>query len=93
MNWSVSLEAIQMKRGESSSVFLIRPAWTKCQRSSPSAVPHPTHDPVDPWSLIFHHAARRSLLAGIVGAVGDGGGCSGVLEGEVVVGLLATACS
>ena len=69
MYWSVSFDAIQMKRGESSSVFLMRPACTKCQRSSPSAVPHPTHDPVDPWSLIFHHVARRSLLGGIVGAL------------------------
>ena len=68
MNWSVSLDAIQVKRGESSSAFLIFPAWTKCQRSSPSAVPHPTHEPVEPWSLIFHHVARRSLLGGIVGA-------------------------
>ena len=46
--WSVSFDAIQMKRGDRSSVFLIRPAFTKCQRRSPSAVPHPTHDPVDP---------------------------------------------
>jgi hypothetical protein len=69
MYWSVSLDAIQMKRGDSSSSFLIRPAFTKCQRRSPSAVPHPTHDPVDPWSLIVHHAARRSLLGGIAGAL------------------------
>ena len=76
MYWSVSLDAIQMKRGESSSVFLMRPAWTKCQRRSPSAVPHPTHEPVDPWSLIFHHAARRSLLGGIVGAVATAASCA-----------------
>ena len=45
---SVSLDAIQMKRGESSSVFLMCPAWTWCQRRRPSAVPHPTHEPVEP---------------------------------------------
>src|SRR4051794_3404470 len=68
MNASVSLADIQMKRGDSSSGLPTRPALTKCQRSTPSAVAQPTHDPVAPWSLIFHQAARRSLLAGIAGA-------------------------
>ena len=68
MYWSVSLEAIQMKRGASSSSRLRRPALTKCQRSRPSAVAQPTHEPVASWSLIFHHVARRSLAVGIAGA-------------------------
>src|SRR5215470_5845691 len=57
-----------MNRGESRSSLATRLALTKCQRSTPSAVAQPTHDPVVPWSLTFHQAARRSLLAGIVGA-------------------------
>src|SRR4051812_37840679 len=62
---SVSFDAIQMKRLDIVSVFLILLALTKCQRSSASAVPQPTHDPVEPWSPIFHHASRRSLDFGI----------------------------
>ena len=69
MNWSVSFEAIQMKRGESSVVCGIFPALAKCQRRTESAVAQPTHEPVDFWSLIFHQSARRSLVEGMRGAV------------------------
>src|SRR5690349_5490509 len=31
---------------------------------TPSVEAQPTHEPVDPWSPTFHHAARRSLLGG-----------------------------
>ena len=64
-NSSVSFDAIQMKRLDIVSVFLIRPALTKCQRSSESAVAQPTHEPVVPWSPTFHHVSRRSLAFGI----------------------------
>ena len=64
MNWSVSFEAIQMKRGESLASCVIRPALTKCQRSRESAVAQPTQDPVVPWSPTFHQVARRSFGTG-----------------------------
>ena len=63
-NSSVSLEAIQMNRLDSVSVFLMRLDLTKCQRSSASAVAQPTHEPVEPWSPIFHQSSRRSLVLG-----------------------------
>ena len=69
VNWSVSFEAIQMKRGESIVVCGSLPALTKCQRRTESAVAQPTHEPVDFWSLIFHQSARRSLVEGTRGAV------------------------
>jgi hypothetical protein len=62
------LEAIQMNRGESGDVAVMRPAVTKCQRSTESAHAQPTHDPVEPWSLIVHQVARRSFAAGMLGA-------------------------
>ena len=65
---SVSFDAIQMKRFDIVSVFLIRLDLTKCQRSSASAVAQPTHDPVAPWSPIFHHVSRRSFDFGTAGA-------------------------
>jgi hypothetical protein len=65
---SVSLAAIHWKRGASRSVFASRPALTKCQRKTASALAQPTHDPVLPWSEIFHQGARRSFAAGIGGA-------------------------
>ena len=68
MNGSVSFEAIQTKRGESTSVSAIRPFLTKCQRSTESAVAQPTQEPVEPWSATFHQAERRSFEAGIGGA-------------------------
>jgi len=68
MSWSVSFEAIQTKRGESGSVLEIRPALTKCQRSTESALAQPTQDPVEPWSATFHQVERRSFEAGIAGA-------------------------
>ena len=37
-----------MKRGDTVSVCLMRPDFTKCQRSSPSAIAQPTHEPVEP---------------------------------------------
>src|SRR5215210_9479423 len=67
-NWSVSFEAIHWKRTDSRSVFFRRPAFTTCQRSTESAVDHPTHEPVAPWSPTFHQVARRSLELGIAGA-------------------------
>ena len=69
-NSSVSFEAIQMKRLDTVSVCLIRPDLTKCQRSSASAVAQPTHEPVEPWSPIFHQVSRRSFDLGS----GSGGG-------------------
>ena len=47
-NGSVSFEAIHMKRGERSWLVVSLPDLTKCQRSSESALAHPTHEPVDP---------------------------------------------
>ena len=47
-NWSVSFEAIQVKRGASFSLCLSRPALTKCQRSTASAVAQPTQEPLPP---------------------------------------------
>jgi hypothetical protein len=63
-SWSVSFEAIHVKRGESFSGCFSRPALTKCQRSRESAVAQPTHEPLPPWSPIFHHRSRRSFEAG-----------------------------
>ena len=51
-NWSVSFEAIHWKRTESFSVFLSLPAFTMCQRSTASAVAHPTHEPAG--ALVAH---------------------------------------
>src|SRR5262245_20602509 len=62
---SVSFDAIQTKRGDSIVSFGRRPAFTKCQRSTASAVAQPTQDPVEPWSPIFHQSSRKSTLAGI----------------------------
>ena len=56
-NWSVSFDAIHWKRTDSRSVFLSRPALTMCQRSTASAVAHPTHEPLAPWSPTFHHVS------------------------------------
>ena len=39
-----------------------------CQRSTESAVAHPTHEPLVPWSPTFHHVVRRSFDVGIEGA-------------------------
>ncbi len=65
---SVSFDAIQTNRGERSSLVATRPAFTKCQRRTESAVAQPTHEPVDPWSATFHQVARRSFEAGRGGA-------------------------
>src|SRR5688572_18196944 len=63
---SLSLEAIQMKRGDSLCSLGIRPALTKCQRRTESPVAHPTQEPVLPWSPIFHQSgSRRSFEEGI----------------------------
>ena len=48
LNSSVSLAAIHWKRGEISSLCPIRFVLTKCQRSTPSALAQPTHEPVEP---------------------------------------------
>jgi hypothetical protein len=64
-NWSVSFAAIHGNRGDSGSFFASRPACTRCHRSTESAVAHPTHAPVAPWSPIFHQlSSRRSFDAG-----------------------------
>ena len=47
-NWSVSFAAIQWNRGDSFSLSPSRFALTKCQRSTESAVAHPTQEPVEP---------------------------------------------
>jgi len=65
VNSSVSLAAIQVKRGDRSSLLASRAAFTKCQRNTESAVAQPTHDPVEPWSLMLHQVSRRSLDVGI----------------------------
>ena len=76
-NWSVSLAAIQAKRTESRSARWMRPALTKCQRNSESAVAQPTQEPVLPWSPTFHHVVRRSFELGIVaGAAASRPACS-----------------
>src|SRR5687768_10061283 len=69
VNWSVSFDAIQMKRGERSVDCGSLPDLTKCQRRTESAVAQPTQEPVDLWSLILHQSARRSLVEGTRGAV------------------------
>ena len=64
-NWSVSLAAIQGKRVDSGSFLAIRPACTRCQRTTESALAQPTQDPVAPWSPIFHQvSSRRSFERG-----------------------------
>ena len=91
-NSSVSFEAIQMKRLDTVSVCLIRPDLTKCQRSSASAVAQPTHEPVEPWSPIFHQVSRRSLDlrdGGRGGRAQQAGGV-GLLELPVALGVRAT---
>jgi hypothetical protein len=47
-NSSVSLDAIQMNRTDSSDLFGSRLSCTKCHRRSESAVAHPTQEPVVP---------------------------------------------
>jgi hypothetical protein len=65
VNSSVSLAAIQMKRGDNNCLLASRPALTKCQRITESAVAQPTQEPVERWSLIAHHFSLRSFDAGI----------------------------
>ena len=48
VNVSVSLHAIQVKRGESLVACVSRPAVTNMYRATPSVDPHPTHEPVLP---------------------------------------------
>src|SRR5215207_5657400 len=47
----------------------MRPAFTKCHRSTESTVAHPTHEPVEPWSPICHQSSRRFMMDGIAAAV------------------------
>jgi hypothetical protein len=58
------LLAIHTCLGDNSCFWLILPACTMCQRTTPSPVAQPTHDPVFSWLLIVHHGARRSTEAG-----------------------------
>jgi hypothetical protein len=57
-----------MNLGERSWLVVSLPDLTKCQRRSESALAQPTHEPVEPWSLIVHQVVRRSLDVGIVAA-------------------------
>src|SRR3954452_10121951 len=63
-NSSVSLHAIQVKRGDS-LVFCANPLnVTNTYRATPSVDAQPTQEPVLPWSPTVHHALRRSTLDG-----------------------------
>src|SRR5262245_17423766 len=93
IDWSVSFEAIQTNRGDSSWLVARRPALTKCHRSMESAVAQPTQDPVVPWSLIAHQPARRSFEVGIAAGAGAAtmfasAACSNVQSSSVFGDLL-----
>ncbi|SKT60536.1 Uncharacterised protein [Mycobacteroides abscessus subsp. abscessus] len=61
---SVSFEAIQVYRGESSVPWANRPACTNMYRATPAVDAQPTQEPVFFWLPIFHQGCRRSTLAG-----------------------------
>ena len=81
-----------MKRTES-SVGWMRPALTKCQRSSESAVAQPTHEPVLPWSPIFHQSRAGPSSWDRGGRRRQQARLLGVIEPPIAFSLAAAARS